>query len=1206
MVKRHRKYPRKMACPKWISYLLCFLRTLVYYFTDFSRYFPDRIWERIIESALANVLGSATSSSTQSLPTDVPKRKTLPVQISNLRVDAVNVKGTPKPRDARPENQPESPSPASSPQRPSESEIERLAQMPNRPITARNESQGLVSSDDTGHSAKRTNLELMYVHRERIKHGYHSILDQLRDLHVFYLSYPTYHPTLLDPIEIQDLLDEFTELSEDLEQELHQLRLVMWRVQQLKLTLTERGTLEGSKIERSLRLFYVLNPFHEHKVSRMKLQQAFRIYDRYCQRRGRKFLTKSVDGIEGRHVFFFKGKRSSLRALVYKVTGPWQEVHDYQELVKRTFESDVWLHHARDLGSSWRRIVQAVRGAQNVMRERPGGLVRLSRLARAFDPLYVNYRVIDSALWDIENTRPTKSRLGSSIATTIPDLHDELDYPSDPSLMASASESIAAEGQEDVRTRSRMANSQILGSHDRQAHELFEKAARDAAHMEKAGGQIQRISTGRLGSNGTASKAVLRQSEAQMESPVDPTTTDAPQRPPIERSGNLVSLSRDGRNRRGFRDNNLADSVLRDKVRYSGSRVLLAIIDLLEFVKEQSDHGRRTLTNLLDLQDMKEEWQINQDRLSAAMHNHRAMARIRRDLGDMLLRNQSPQTPNTVSVTQYVRLQKLLIFKSAWGQSKKDLIIAFENLYDFQRRRGLVRWRQRRKETIQKFKPKRSLWVLGSALPELSDIVQMQYSKTFYNERDLLIIKVRTSLTRLLIAIRKWRDTLTAAKRGQYQTKNIMTMDYVRCFQQTLDGLSSTQPKAKLDRRAFPFKLGAAEAYADIDAIPALLPDLNHKLPGTLQTWQAGTPKSSGNSNSRSKRPPKSHKCSDGLHERTRTPQIVEKGSPENDFAQTSLPPHCGSSPGISKRSEAIRYVEGSLKQHVNSERILSQSTISPLKSERAVQRKSLSHTRITKHGNVKSSPIQKRAIHCSALYGPSTEVESKLPSTLLGPSKKTSCSPLGYRIKNTDLEGASRPDQNTKMLHWEYTLYRGPIGEKVKVHYCKTKADAERIARLFFDEELLGFDIEWKPSATAKEGIKKNVALIQIASEKRIALFHIARFRGEDTVDDLVTPTFKYIMQTPRITKVGVSIKADCTRLRRYMGIESRGLFELSHLYKLVKYSPSNASSVDKRLVRLAAQVEEHFGLPLWKGQDVRGSDWSSADLNYQQVQCK
>ena len=238
-----------------------------------------------------------------------------------------------------------------------------------------------------------------------------------------------------------------------------------------------------------------------------------------------------------------------------------------------------------------------------------------------------------------------------------------------------------------------------------------------------------------------------------------------------------------------------------------------------------------------------------------------------------------------------------------------------------------------------------------------------------------------------------------------------------------------------------------------------------------------------------------------------------------------------------------------------------------------------------------------------SPSYTPVVEEPDALRST---PSTTVQCvySPAGFHIPDDQLPNDSRCDQQSGLKHWSYGLYRGPDGGRVKVHYCKTRTDTERIARLFLDEEVLGFDIEWKPSAFAKEGIKKNVALIQIACETRIALFHVARFWGEDSVENLVAPTFKQLMESQQITKVGVSIRADCTRLRRFMGIDSRGLFELSHLHKLVKYSTNDVSSVDKRLVSLARQVNEHLGLPLWKDSAVRRSDWSEADLHYEQVQ--
>ena len=212
---------------------------------------------------------------------------------------------------------------------------------------------------------------------------------------------------------------------------------------------------------------------------------------------------------------------------------------------------------------------------------------------------------------------------------------------------------------------------------------------------------------------------------------------------------------------------------------------------------------------------------------------------------------------------------------------------------------------------------------------------------------------------------------------------------------------------------------------------------------------------------------------------------------------------------------------------------------------------------------------------------------------------------PLGYHIPKAKLQRAIDAAPSVMAAHWQYTLYQGPGGEKdkVKVHYCKSKDSTERISQLFLHEEVIGFDIEWQMNATATDGVKKNVALIQIASEERIALFHIARYPNATDVDDFVAPIFKRIMESPNITKVGVSIKGDCTRLRKFMNIEARGIFELSHLYKLVKFSCGDIKKINKVLVSLAQQVKEHLQLPLWKGE-VRSSDWSQ-DLNYEQIQC-
>ncbi|KAL4893354.1 ribonuclease H-like domain-containing protein [Aspergillus ambiguus] len=185
----------------------------------------------------------------------------------------------------------------------------------------------------------------------------------------------------------------------------------------------------------------------------------------------------------------------------------------------------------------------------------------------------------------------------------------------------------------------------------------------------------------------------------------------------------------------------------------------------------------------------------------------------------------------------------------------------------------------------------------------------------------------------------------------------------------------------------------------------------------------------------------------------------------------------------------------------------------------------------------------------------------------------------------------------------WSHQMYKRPDGGDITVHYCKSLKSAEDVAKHFLQDEVLGFDLEWKAQASAFASIQNNVSLVQVANRERIALFHIAMFRPATGIDDLVPPSLREILESPRITKVGVSIKADSTRVRKYLGINARAIFELSHLHKLVKYCYSDPRLINKRLVNLSDQVEEHFGLPLAKESDVRCGDWTHA-LTYRQVQ--
>ncbi|KAK4104869.1 ribonuclease H-like protein [Parathielavia hyrcaniae] len=213
---------------------------------------------------------------------------------------------------------------------------------------------------------------------------------------------------------------------------------------------------------------------------------------------------------------------------------------------------------------------------------------------------------------------------------------------------------------------------------------------------------------------------------------------------------------------------------------------------------------------------------------------------------------------------------------------------------------------------------------------------------------------------------------------------------------------------------------------------------------------------------------------------------------------------------------------------------------------------------------------------------------------------------PLDFKIPDKAFQDAAKASGGTPQSFWNFTLYRGPVNDgkpdtKVKVHYCTSSRTTEKVIKEYFAKEtVLGLDLEWMPNALKSFGPRSNVSLIQLASPSRIGLFHIAAYPAKDT---LVAPSLKKILEDPDVTKVGVWIKGDCTRLSEYLAIKTRGQFELSHLYKLVKYSKSGEYGlINKKLAALATQVKEVLGLPIFKGNDVRASDWSKC-LNMDQI---
>ncbi|KAF2685327.1 hypothetical protein K458DRAFT_417387 [Lentithecium fluviatile CBS 122367] len=199
---------------------------------------------------------------------------------------------------------------------------------------------------------------------------------------------------------------------------------------------------------------------------------------------------------------------------------------------------------------------------------------------------------------------------------------------------------------------------------------------------------------------------------------------------------------------------------------------------------------------------------------------------------------------------------------------------------------------------------------------------------------------------------------------------------------------------------------------------------------------------------------------------------------------------------------------------------------------------------------------------------------------------------PLSYRMQIS--QGLACP------RYWCHDLYRGPNNALVEVLYSKDKARSEILAKKFLGEAIVGFDMEWPWNSERRHRLQDKIGLIQVASEDKIALFHIGLHPGK-TTDDIIAPSLKQLIESPTIAKTGVAIlNADFARLKKYFGLKPQGAFELSHLHRLVKFG-TKPEMLTTKLVKLAYLVEEHLGLPLFKGE-VRTSNWSRP-LNKEQI---
>lgn len=208
----------------------------------------------------------------------------------------------------------------------------------------------------------------------------------------------------------------------------------------------------------------------------------------------------------------------------------------------------------------------------------------------------------------------------------------------------------------------------------------------------------------------------------------------------------------------------------------------------------------------------------------------------------------------------------------------------------------------------------------------------------------------------------------------------------------------------------------------------------------------------------------------------------------------------------------------------------------------------------------------------------------------------------LSYHIPPKDYRDAVMASPNSNAAYWSHTLYKNADNQKPTVYYCQSYEQTEAKAKLFLNEPVVGFDLEWEFAASLKSNspdIKRNVSLIQIAAEDKIGLFQLARFRTAKTKEEHMPPSLRKLLESPKIIKAGVNVSGDSSRLHKCLDVDMKGVFELSHMFRVVKQSEK--VKVNFTLVKLSTQVQDVLLLPL-KKDDVRISAWSK-ELNTQQT---
>lgn len=140
--------------------------------------------------------------------------------------------------------------------------------------------------------------------------------------------------------------------------------------------------------------------------------------------------------------------------------------------------------------------------------------------------------------------------------------------------------------------------------------------------------------------------------------------------------------------------------------------------------------------------------------------------------------------------------------------------------------------------------------------------------------------------------------------------------------------------------------------------------------------------------------------------------------------------------------------------------------------------------------------------------------------------------------------------------------------------------ADAEKAVATLYQESIIGFDTETKPSF--KRGQSNKVALLQLSSHTTCFLFRLNHIG--------LTEPIKKILEDENVIKIGLSIHDDFHNLNKLSKINPDGFIDLQQYVKEYKIADNSLSRIYGIL----------FDMRISKGQ--RLTNWEAEELSEHQ----